>query len=65
MTRTTKRVTQQITLTNNELVAAFLACSNYTPPPGEKWKQKRQSQACAKLRYAMVQAGGWVSDELG
>lgn len=49
----TKRHT--VELSETELSAAFIACSNYTPRSGP-WKQSAQSRAATRIRMALIQA---------
>lgn len=39
-----------ISMTLKEMQAAHIACSNFTPPPKEKWMQKNQASAASKLQ---------------
>lgn len=41
-------------LSDIELQAAFLACSNYTPPKGTGWKQHAQTRAQGKMREEIL-----------
>lgn len=45
-----------VSLSRTQLEAAFIACSNYTPPRGEPWKQRAQSVAAQRLREGLYRA---------
>lgn len=45
-----------IELTRQEIFAALVACSNFTPSKGTKWKQAAQARVAMKLKSALAKA---------
>ena len=43
-----------VVFTRAQLIAAFEACSNYTPERGKPWKQAAQSRAVKKLQHSLM-----------